>query len=89
MGTWTVWRTQRLPEGAAEAQVKGCAKRPRAAIPTAPLTWEGRRIVSDVDESVAEVAGWVTPRRGGVGPTTVAMLLSNAVRAARGKLEAS
>ena len=57
--------------------------RPGAAVVGAGLTWEGRRIISDVDESVGEVAGWVTPRRGGVGPTTVAMLLSNAVRAAR------
>jgi len=46
------------------------------------ISWEGRRLVSDVDESVAEVAGWVTPRLGGVGPTTVAMLLRNAVDAA-------
>jgi len=38
--------------------------------------------VSDIDESVAEVAGWVTPRLGGVGPTTVAMLLRNAAAAA-------
>jgi methylenetetrahydrofolate dehydrogenase (NADP+)/methenyltetrahydrofolate cyclohydrolase len=57
--------------------------RPGAAVVGAGLTWEGRRVISDVDESVAEVAGWVTPRLGGVGPTTVAMLLANAVRAAR------
>src|SRR5687768_10206741 len=57
--------------------------RPGAAVVGAGITWEGRRIISDVDESVAEVAGWVPPRRGGVGPTTVAMLLSNAVRAAQ------
>ena len=63
--------------------------RPGAAVVGAGITWEGRRIISDVDESVGEVAGWVTPRRGGVGPTTVAMLLSNAVQAARGKLGAS
>ncbi len=61
--------------------------RPGAAVVGAGLTWEGKRIVSDVDESVAEVAGWVTPRRGGVGPTTVAMLLSNAVRAAHRRSE--
>lgn len=47
------------------------------------ITWEGRRLVSDVDESCAEVAGWVTPRLGGVGPTTVAMLLRNCVAACR------
>lgn len=62
--------------------------RPGAAVVGAGITWEGKRIVSDVDESVAEVAGWVTPRRGGVGPTTVAMLLANAVRAAQRRVAA-
>ncbi|MBO0732489.1 MAG: bifunctional 5,10-methylenetetrahydrofolate dehydrogenase/5,10-methenyltetrahydrofolate cyclohydrolase [Acidimicrobiaceae bacterium] len=46
------------------------------------MTWEGRRALSDVDESCAEVAGWITPRLGGVGVTTVAMLLRNTVTAA-------
>ncbi len=57
--------------------------RPGSAVVGAGITWEGRRLLSDVDESVAEVAGWVTPRLGGVGPTTVAMLLRNALQAAR------
>jgi methylenetetrahydrofolate dehydrogenase (NADP+)/methenyltetrahydrofolate cyclohydrolase len=40
------------------------------------------RIVGDVDfESVVEVAGWITPVPGGVGPMTVAILLSNTVTA--------
>lgn len=39
-------------------------------------------ILSDVEEAVGEVAGWVTPRIGGVGPMTIAMLLKNTVRAA-------
>ncbi len=55
---------------------------PGAAVVGGGISWEGRRLVSDVDESVGEVAGWVTPRLGGVGPTTVAMLLRNAVQAA-------
>lgn len=55
---------------------------PGAVVVGGGVSWEGRRILSDVDESVAQVAGWVTPRKGGVGPTTVAMLLGNAVRAA-------
>jgi methylenetetrahydrofolate dehydrogenase (NADP+)/methenyltetrahydrofolate cyclohydrolase len=46
------------------------------------LTWQGRKAFSDVDESCAEVAAWVTPRLGGVGVTTVAMLLRNTVAAA-------
>jgi methylenetetrahydrofolate dehydrogenase (NADP+)/methenyltetrahydrofolate cyclohydrolase len=44
---------------------------------------EGKKILSDVDDSVAEVAGWMTPRVGGVGPMTVAMLLQNTVEAAK------
>lgn len=56
--------------------------RPGACVIGGGLTWEGRRALSDVDESCAEVAGWVTPRLGGVGVTTVAMLLRNTVAAA-------
>jgi methylenetetrahydrofolate dehydrogenase (NADP+)/methenyltetrahydrofolate cyclohydrolase len=57
--------------------------RPGACVIGGGITWEGKRLVSDVDESCAEVAGWITPRLGGVGPTTVAMLLRNCVAAAR------
>jgi methylenetetrahydrofolate dehydrogenase (NADP+)/methenyltetrahydrofolate cyclohydrolase len=40
------------------------------------------RIVGDVDtEGVKEVASWVTPVPGGVGPVTVAMLMRNAITA--------
>ena len=62
--------------------------KPGAAVVGAGTSWEGRRLLSDVDEEVAEVAGWITPRLGGVGPMTRAMLLSNAVAAAeRGMTE--
>ncbi len=56
--------------------------KPGAAVVGAGTSWEGRRLLSDVDEVVAEVAGWITPRIGGVGPMTRAMLLRNAVQAA-------
>jgi methylenetetrahydrofolate dehydrogenase (NADP+)/methenyltetrahydrofolate cyclohydrolase len=56
--------------------------RPGAAVVGGGMVYEGRRILSDVDESVADVAGFVTPRIGGVGPTTVAMLLRNTLEAA-------
>jgi methylenetetrahydrofolate dehydrogenase (NADP+)/methenyltetrahydrofolate cyclohydrolase len=56
--------------------------KPGAAVVGAGTSWEGRKLLSDVDESVAEVAGWITPRLGGVGPMTRAMLLRNTVRAA-------
>ena len=56
--------------------------RPGAVVVNGGLNYEGRRIIPDVDESVAEVAGWITPRVGGVGVTTVAMLMRNTVEAA-------
>jgi methylenetetrahydrofolate dehydrogenase (NADP+)/methenyltetrahydrofolate cyclohydrolase len=46
------------------------------------VRYEGRRLLPDVDESCAKVAGAITPRVGGVGPTTIAMLFRSAVEAA-------
>jgi methylenetetrahydrofolate dehydrogenase (NADP+)/methenyltetrahydrofolate cyclohydrolase len=46
------------------------------------VRYEGRRLLPDVDESCEAVAGAITPRVGGVGPTTIAMLFRNAVEAA-------
>jgi methylenetetrahydrofolate dehydrogenase (NADP+)/methenyltetrahydrofolate cyclohydrolase len=40
-------------------------------------------VVGDVDRAVADVAGLLTPVPGSVGPMTIAMLLSNTLRAAR------
>ncbi|HET8598691.1 MAG TPA: bifunctional methylenetetrahydrofolate dehydrogenase/methenyltetrahydrofolate cyclohydrolase [Segeticoccus sp.] len=40
------------------------------------------KVVGDVAPDVAEVAGWLSPNPGGVGPMTRAMLLSNVVEAA-------
>jgi methylenetetrahydrofolate dehydrogenase (NADP+)/methenyltetrahydrofolate cyclohydrolase len=56
--------------------------KPGAAVVGAGITREGKRILSDVDDEVAERAGWITPRLGGVGPMTIAMLLRNCIRAA-------
>jgi methylenetetrahydrofolate dehydrogenase (NADP+) / methenyltetrahydrofolate cyclohydrolase len=56
--------------------------RPGAVVVSGGISWEGRKLLPDVDEGVGEVASWVTPRLGGVGPTTVAMLLRNTVEAA-------
>lgn len=45
---------------------------------------KGYRLVGDVAfDEVKEVAGWLTPVPGGVGPMTIAMLLKNTMRAAR------
>ena len=56
--------------------------KPGAAVVSGGISWKGRTLLADVDESVAEVAGWITPRLGGVGPTTVAMLMRNTIQAA-------
>src|SRR5262249_21003974 len=48
------------------------------------LEQKGKALVGDVDfDRVAQIAGAITPVPGGVGPLTVAMLLSNTVLAAR------
>ena len=44
---------------------------------------KGSVLVGDVHPEVAAVAGAITPVPGGVGPLTIAMLMSNTVRAAR------
>jgi len=59
--------------------------KPGAAVISGGISWEGKRLMPDVDESCADIAGWITPRLGGVGPTTVAMLLRNTVLAAEAR----
>jgi methylenetetrahydrofolate dehydrogenase (NADP+)/methenyltetrahydrofolate cyclohydrolase len=56
--------------------------RPGAVVVGAGVRYEGRKLLPDVREEVATVASAMTPRVGGVGPTTVAMLFRNAVAAA-------
>jgi methylenetetrahydrofolate dehydrogenase (NADP+) / methenyltetrahydrofolate cyclohydrolase len=43
----------------------------------------GSTLMGDVDPKVGEVAGSITPVPGGVGPLTIAMLMSNTVKAAK------
>jgi methylenetetrahydrofolate dehydrogenase (NADP+)/methenyltetrahydrofolate cyclohydrolase len=56
--------------------------KPGAAVVAAGVSFEGKKLVSDVADDVSEVAGWLSPRIGGVGPMTRAMLLVNTVEAA-------
>jgi methylenetetrahydrofolate dehydrogenase (NADP+) / methenyltetrahydrofolate cyclohydrolase len=44
---------------------------------------KGSTLSGDVHPEVAEIAGAITPVPGGVGPLTIAMLMSNTVRAAK------
>jgi methylenetetrahydrofolate dehydrogenase (NADP+)/methenyltetrahydrofolate cyclohydrolase len=55
---------------------------PGAVVVGGGVRYEGRRLLPDVDERCEEVAGAITPRIGGVGPTTIALLFRNAVEAA-------
>jgi methylenetetrahydrofolate dehydrogenase (NADP+)/methenyltetrahydrofolate cyclohydrolase len=56
--------------------------KPGAVVIGGGVRYAGRRLLPDVDEACATVASAITPRVGGVGPTTVAMLFRNAIEAA-------
>ncbi len=56
--------------------------RPGAAVVDVGTNFAGGKLVGDVAPGVAGVAGFLSPVPGGVGPMTIAMLLSNTLRAA-------
>src|SRR5579875_3780927 len=56
--------------------------KPGAAVLDVGITRTDAGLVGDVDPEVAEVAGWLAPMPGGVGPMTRAMLLTNVIDAA-------
>lgn len=60
--------------------------KPGSVVVGAGVRYEGRTLLPDVDERCEMVAGWITPRVGGVGPTTIAMLFRNAVEAAERRM---
>ena len=78
--------TRRADVIVAAAGVAGLVRadmvKPGAAVVGAGTSWSGKKLMSDVADDVAEVARWITPRIGGVGRMTRAMLLRNAVLAA-------
>ena len=78
--------TRRAAIVVAAAGVPGILKpehiSPGAVVVGGGVRYEGKKLLPDVDEACNEVAGAITPRVGGVGPTTVAMLFKNCVEAA-------
>ena len=56
--------------------------KPGSAVVDVGITRTDTGLVGDVDPGVAEVAGWLAPMPGGVGPMTRAMLLAKVVTAA-------
>jgi methylenetetrahydrofolate dehydrogenase (NADP+)/methenyltetrahydrofolate cyclohydrolase len=71
--------------------VTGAMVKPGAAVVDVGISrLEGGKLAGDVDSaSVAPVAGWLSPVPGGVGPMTVAMLISNTIVAAERALGAA
>lgn len=55
--------------------------KPGAAVIDVGTNWVDGRQVGDLGPGVAEVAGWLTPNPGGVGPMTRAMLIKNTFEA--------
>ncbi len=69
--------------------ISGDMVKPGAAVLDVGVSRVDGKIAGDVAQDVYDVAGWVSPNPGGVGPMTRAMLLSNIVRAAEQSLAAS
>ncbi|OWY01173.1 MULTISPECIES: bifunctional 5,10-methylenetetrahydrofolate dehydrogenase/5,10-methenyltetrahydrofolate cyclohydrolase [Thioclava] len=68
--------------------VHGEMLKPGAALIDIGINRVEGRTVGDADfDSCAEVAGWITPVPGGVGPVTVSTLMNNAVRATRMQMD--
>jgi methylenetetrahydrofolate dehydrogenase (NADP+) / methenyltetrahydrofolate cyclohydrolase len=61
--------------------------KPGAAVLDVGITRTAAGLVGDVAPEVREVAGWVAPMPGGVGPMTRAMLLTNVVESAERDVE--
>jgi methylenetetrahydrofolate dehydrogenase (NADP+)/methenyltetrahydrofolate cyclohydrolase len=67
--------------------ITGDMVKPGAAVLDVGVSRDGAgKIAGDVAQSVYDVAGWVSPNPGGVGPMTRAMLLANIVEAAEQRL---
>jgi methylenetetrahydrofolate dehydrogenase (NADP+)/methenyltetrahydrofolate cyclohydrolase len=62
--------------------VKAEDVKPGAAVLDVGVSRGESGLLGDVDPAVAEVAGWLSPNPGGVGPMTRAMLVTNVVEAA-------
>lgn len=78
--------TRRADVIVAAAGVPGIIKpdmvKPGAAVLDVGVSHVDGKLTGDVDPAVAEVAGFLSPNPGGVGPLTRAQLLSNVVQAA-------
>jgi methylenetetrahydrofolate dehydrogenase (NADP+)/methenyltetrahydrofolate cyclohydrolase len=61
--------------------------KPGAAVLDVGVSRVDGKIAGDVAPDVAEVAGWISPNPGGVGPMTRALLLTNIVKVAEARAD--
>jgi methylenetetrahydrofolate dehydrogenase (NADP+)/methenyltetrahydrofolate cyclohydrolase len=66
--------------------ITGDMLKPGAAVLDVGVSRVDGKIAGDVAQDAYDVAGWISPNPGGVGPMTRAMLLSNVVANAEGRL---
>ena len=69
--------------------ITGDMIKPGAAVLDVGVSRRDGKIAGDVAADVAQVAGWIAPNPGGVGPMTRAMLLSNVVDIATAQADAA
>ena len=67
--------------------ITGDMVKPGAAVLDVGVSRVDGKLAGDVDPSVYDVAAWISPNPGGVGPMTRAMLLSNVVERAEAVLQ--
>ena len=67
--------------------ITGDMVKPGAAVLDVGVSRMDGKLAGDVDASVLDVAAWISPNPGGVGPMTRAMLLSNVVERAEAALQ--
>jgi methylenetetrahydrofolate dehydrogenase (NADP+) / methenyltetrahydrofolate cyclohydrolase len=74
------------PRSAARKMIEGNWVKPGATVIDVGINRTDDGLVGDVDfDEAVEVAGAITPVPGGVGPMTIAMLMSNTVAAAEAR----
>lgn len=89
IGVYTRQADILIAAAGAPRMIKADMVKPGAAVVAAGVSFEGRKLISDVDDPVEDVAGWLSPRIGGVGPMTRTLLMANTVSAAERALAAA
>jgi methylenetetrahydrofolate dehydrogenase (NADP+)/methenyltetrahydrofolate cyclohydrolase len=79
LADYTRWADIIVAAAGVPGLIRADMVKPGAAVLDVGVSRVDGRIAGDVAPDVAEVAGWISPNPGGVGPMTRAMLLSNVV----------